>query len=163
MDWIIRVRSVPYAFDQNVNRASNVRANREESMSKAYRDGWSRCSDPRPHLITRHPFPLRRGMVVNVELPHDLCLRDLRRFVQYLATMCDDWSPRWACLGWRSRHPRRRVTAANLARASCLGIAWARITRAAISHCSARTTAASSATCARVRWRLPQQNRQTTE
>ena len=31
--------------------------------------------------ITRHPFPLRRGMVVNVELPHDLCLRDLRRFV----------------------------------------------------------------------------------
>ena len=63
-------------------------------MSKAYRDGWEHVFGPKAApKITRHPFPLRRSMVVNVELPHDLCLRDLRRFVQYLATMCDDWGP----------------------------------------------------------------------
>ena len=36
-------------------------------------------------------FPLRRDLMIIVELPSDLKLKDLRRFVQYLATMCDDW------------------------------------------------------------------------
>ena len=63
-------------------------------MGKAYRDGWEQVFGPKPApKVTRHPFPLRRGMVINVELPSDLRLRDLRRFAQYLATMCDDWEP----------------------------------------------------------------------
>jgi hypothetical protein len=60
--------------------------------TKAYRDGWERTfrSKPTIHVC---PFNMRRGLVINVELPDDLKLRDLRRFVQYLATMCDDWEP----------------------------------------------------------------------
>lgn len=61
-------------------------------MSRAYRDGWEQVFGAKPApKVTRHPFPLRRGMVINVDLPSDLRLRDLRRFTQYLATMCDDW------------------------------------------------------------------------
>jgi hypothetical protein len=61
-------------------------------MSKAYRDGWERTFAPKasPEML-RCPFPLRRGIQIEVTLPSDLRLADLRRFVWYLVTMCDDW------------------------------------------------------------------------
>lgn len=60
-------------------------------MSAAYRAGWERIFGPSPPEIHRSSFPLRRGLQIVVELPSDLKLLDLRRFVQYLATMCNDW------------------------------------------------------------------------
>ncbi len=45
---------------------------------------------PPPEML-RCPFPLRRDMQIEVTLPRDLVLKDLRRFVWYLVTMCDDW------------------------------------------------------------------------
>ena len=63
-------------------------------MSQAFREGWERVFGLRPPpKIVLCPFNLRRGLVIHVELPNDFCLRDLRRFVRYLATMCDDWEP----------------------------------------------------------------------
>jgi len=44
----------------------------------------------RPRSRLAH-FPLRRGLTITVELPSDLKLSDLRRFVWYLVTMCNDW------------------------------------------------------------------------
>ncbi len=60
-------------------------------MSQAYREGWDRIFGPPPPKIMSCSFPLRRDLMIIVELPSDLKLKDLRRFVQYLATMCDDW------------------------------------------------------------------------
>jgi hypothetical protein len=60
-------------------------------MSAAYREGWDRIFDPPLPRLIRCPFNLRRGLTIHVDVPSDLKLRDLRRFVQYLATMCDDW------------------------------------------------------------------------
>jgi len=59
--------------------------------SAAYRDGWERIFGPPAPKITSCPFPLRRGLTITVELPSDLKLADLRRFVWYLVTMCNDW------------------------------------------------------------------------
>jgi len=61
--------------------------------NQAYRDGWERIFAPKTPEMIRCPFPLRRGVQIDVTLPRDLQLRDLRRFVAYLATMCDDWEP----------------------------------------------------------------------
>ena len=58
----------------------------------AYRKGWDRIFAPKvPPQMLRCPFSLRRGIQIEVTLPHDLKVSDLRRFVWYLATMCDDW------------------------------------------------------------------------
>jgi hypothetical protein len=66
----------------------------QAAMSQAYREGWERTFGPKaPPELLRCPFPLRKGLIIHVELPRDLELRDLRRFVQYLATMSDDWEP----------------------------------------------------------------------
>lgn len=60
--------------------------------SEAYRDGWERIFNPKPPVVMhRCPFPLRRGMQIELTLPSDLKLADLRRLVWYLVTMCDDW------------------------------------------------------------------------
>jgi hypothetical protein len=61
----------------------------------AYREGWERTFVPPvpPPTIRRCPFPLRPGMTIDVYLPSDLRLADLRRLVWYLVTMCDDWEP----------------------------------------------------------------------
>jgi hypothetical protein len=61
--------------------------------TKAYRDGWDRIFTPKPPRMLRTPFPLRPGVQITVEIPADFNLRDLRRFVWYLATMCNDWEP----------------------------------------------------------------------
>jgi hypothetical protein len=61
---------------------------------RAYREGWERTFAPKPvPKMLRCPFPLRPGLMINVELPSDLRLADLARFVSYLVTMCDDWNP----------------------------------------------------------------------
>ena len=63
-------------------------------MSQVYRDGWDRVFAPKPppRMITA-PFNLRRGMQVPVVIPEDLVLKDIRRLIYYLHTMCDDWGP----------------------------------------------------------------------
>ena len=59
-----------------------------------YRDGWERVWGPKPAPeMIRTTFPLRPGMQIQVEIPRDLRLRDLARFVSFLVTMCDDWGP----------------------------------------------------------------------
>ncbi|MGA9307322.1 MAG: hypothetical protein WBW31_18100 [Candidatus Sulfotelmatobacter sp.] len=74
------------------DRWITVRAKEDETMGNAYRDGWDRTFGPKesPRML-RCPFPLRRGLQIEVTLPDDLKLADLRRFVWYLVTMCDDW------------------------------------------------------------------------
>lgn len=59
----------------------------------AYADGWLRIFGPKPPKVISCPFPLRADLTIRVELPTDLRKADLRRFVWYLVTMCDDWEP----------------------------------------------------------------------
>ena len=62
-------------------------------MSQRYREGWELLFGPPPPKMHQCLFNLRRGMIIDLNLPDDLKLADLHRFVQYLATMCDDWEP----------------------------------------------------------------------
>lgn len=70
---------------------------RSKPATNDYRDGWERTFAAKPTLtpprMIRCPFKLRRGMVIDVEVPSDLKLADLARFISYLVTMCDDWNP----------------------------------------------------------------------
>lgn len=62
-------------------------------MSQAYRDGWDRVFRPKPpHMIT-NPLRLRPGVEIPITTPSDFKLKDLRRVVYYLHTMCEDWYP----------------------------------------------------------------------
>src|ERR1700687_4040388 len=70
----------------------NVVQLRSRPATEAYRDGWERTFAPRPTpKMLRCPFPLRRGMMIDLEVPSDLRLADLARLVSYLVTMCEDW------------------------------------------------------------------------
>jgi hypothetical protein len=62
-------------------------------MGKAYREGWERIFGPKSPKVISCPFNLRSDLTIRVDLPTDLHLADLRRFVWYLVTMCDDWEP----------------------------------------------------------------------
>lgn len=69
-----------------------VREKERETMGNEYREGWERTFGPKPApRMLRCLHTLRRGMRIEVTLPEDLRLSDIRRFVWYLATMCDDW------------------------------------------------------------------------
>jgi hypothetical protein len=39
------------------------------------------------------PFNLRRGLIIQVQLPSDLTLKDVRRIVRFLVTMAGDYEP----------------------------------------------------------------------
>lgn len=81
--------------------------------TKAYRDGWERVFGPRtPVEMISNPFMLRHDLSIRYEIPRDFALRDLRRLVRHLATMCDDWEPEhgFPVLAWPEREkPELRV------------------------------------------------------
>ena len=60
-------------------------------MTAAFRAGWERIFGPPSPKMLNCPFNLRRRMVLDISLPSDLKLREVRRFAQFLTTMCDDW------------------------------------------------------------------------
>jgi hypothetical protein len=59
-----------------------------------YRDNWDRIFTQKkiPRLLTQ-PFPLRPWLDIQVSTPEDFELKDLRKLVYYLHTMCVDWKP----------------------------------------------------------------------
>lgn len=61
-------------------------------MSRAFREGWERIFGRKPGII-RNPFNIRPGLRIHYEVPDDFTVRDLRRLVRHLSTMCEDWEP----------------------------------------------------------------------
>jgi hypothetical protein len=47
-------------------------------MTAAFREGWERIFGPPPPEMLNCPFNLRHGMVIGLELPSDLKLREVR-------------------------------------------------------------------------------------
>lgn len=86
-------------------------ASRREGADASFRDNWDRVFGPkRPVRIIRNPFQLRVDVEVRYEVPVDFNIRDLRRLVRHLGTMCEDWEPEMGFAEVEYRLPSKGVT-----------------------------------------------------